>query len=197
MAAKPAKDTIMATKRKQGKSAPSASLMAALAARPQSGGAPVAGIPGGAAVQGLPGGMPMGGMPGGPSAPTAGIGMKKGGNVKKMADGGSTSDSFKDMKYTGTSEMEVPGESVETYRDAKNKEMFFDKNAKVMRPTSTTRMIEQGERVGAGRGGQGGPTAKEMQSVSAPRKYASGGAVSASSRADGIAQRGKTVGKYI
>ena len=61
--------------------------MAALAARPQSGGAPVAGIPGGAAVKGLPGGMPMGGMPGGPSAPTAGIGMKKGGSVSSRADG--------------------------------------------------------------------------------------------------------------
>jgi hypothetical protein len=110
-----------------------------------------------------------------------------------MADGG-TSDPFKDMKYTGTSETEVPGESVETYRNAKNKEMFFDKSAKVMRPTSTTRMIDQGGRAGAGRGGQGGPTAKEMQNVSTPREYASGGTVSASNRGDGCAQRGKTRG---
>jgi len=72
---------------------------------------------------------------------------------------------------------------------------------------------------GAGRGRQGGPTAKELadydkkqdagiftvdkgnppqdiDSASAPVKKASGGKVSsASSRADGIAQRGKTRGK--
>jgi len=72
---------------------------------------------------------------------------------------------------------------------------------------------------GAGRGKQGGPTAKELadydkkqdagiftvdkgnppqdiDSASAPVKKASGGKVSsASSRADGIAQRGKTRGK--
>jgi hypothetical protein len=71
---------------------------------------------------------------------------------------------------------------------------------------------------GAGRGKQGGPTAKELadhdkkqdagiytaekgkppqdvDSGSAPVKKASGGKVSASSRADGIAQRGKTRGK--
>ena len=70
---------------------------------------------------------------------------------------------------------------------------------------------------GAGRGKQGGPTAKELadydkkqnagiytaekgkppqdvDSGSAPVKKASGGKVSASSRADGIAQRGKTRG---
>jgi len=72
---------------------------------------------------------------------------------------------------------------------------------------------------GAGRGKQGGPTAKELadydkkqdagiftvdkgnppqdiDSASAPVKKASGGKVSsASSRADGVAQRGKTRGK--
>ena len=71
---------------------------------------------------------------------------------------------------------------------------------------------------GAGRGKQGGPTAKELSdhdkkqdagiytaekgkppqdvdSGSAPVKKASGGKVSASSRADGLAQRGKTRGK--
>ena len=71
---------------------------------------------------------------------------------------------------------------------------------------------------GAGRGKQGGPTAKELadydkkqdagiftvdkgkppqdvDSGSAPVKKASGGKVSASLRADGIAQRGKTRGK--
>ena len=72
---------------------------------------------------------------------------------------------------------------------------------------------------GAGRGRQGGPTAKELadydkkqdagiftvdkgnppqdiDSASAPVKKASGGKVSsASARADGIAQRGKTRGK--
>ena len=67
-------------------------------------------------------------------------------------------------------------------------------------------------KAGAGRGGQGGPTAKELQKYEdkkdarvftkekrmppSPREMASGGKVSsASSRADGIAQRGKTRGK--
>ena len=67
-------------------------------------------------------------------------------------------------------------------------------------------------KAGAGRGGQGGPTAEELQKYEdkkdariftkekrmppSPREMASGGKVSsASSRADGIAQRGKTRGK--
>ena len=74
---------------------------------------------------------------------------------------------------------------------------------------------------GAGRGGQGGPTAKEMEYRNSPdymspdtenklreeqrlkkmsaespsQKYSKGG--SASSRADGIAQRGKTRGTLV
>jgi hypothetical protein len=64
---------------------------------------------------------------------------------------------------------------------------------------------------GAGRGGQGGPTAKELKAYEdkkdagiftkekrmppSPREMASGG--TASSRADGIAQRGKTRGTII
>lgn len=82
--------------------------------------------------------------------------------------------------------------------------------------------IKQSESAGAGRGGQGGPTAKELkgyeQSQDAgvwtankgvpapqdidgasvtpkPKKMASGG--SASSRADGCASRGKTRGKFV
>ena len=72
------------------------------------------------------------------------------------------------------------------------------------------------DKAGAGRGGQGGPTAQEFKeaNMSAAEKnarqdileekytrktkeqdYAKGGKVSASSRADGIAQRGKTRGK--
>ena len=54
---------------------------------------------------------------------------------------------------------------------------------------------------GAGRGKQGGPTAKELnkaQEKSAPAKFRKGGSVrSASQRADGIAQRGKTRGKIF
>lgn len=47
-------------------------------------------------------------------------------------------------------------------------------------------------KAGAGRGKQGGPTAKEL------KDYAKGGKVSsASSRADGIAQRGKTRGVMV
>lgn len=73
-------------------------------------------------------------------------------------------------------------------------------------------------KAGAGRGGQGGPTAKEFKeaNMSAAEKnarqdileekytrktkdqdYAKGGKVSASSRADGIAQRGKTRGTIV
>ena len=72
------------------------------------------------------------------------------------------------------------------------------------------------DKAGAGRGGQGGPTAQEFKeaNMSTAEKnarqdileekytkktkeqdYAKGGKVSASSRADGIAQRGKTRGK--
>jgi hypothetical protein len=63
----------------------------------------------------------------------------------------------------------------------------------------------------AGRGKQGGPTAKELADYErkqdaevytsekgrppSPREMAKGGSASASSRADGIAQRGKTRGK--
>ena len=69
-------------------------------------------------------------------------------------------------------------------------------------------------KAGAGRGGQGGPTAKELQAYEdkkdariftkekrmppSPREMASGGKVgSASKRADGCAQRGKTRGKMV
>lgn len=123
-------------------------------------------------VAGIPGGAPDAGMPGG--APAGGMpggpaGMKRGGGVKRMADGGSA---------------------------------------------------------GAGRGGQGGPTAKQADQNrafmsdaekaarddaaamkmqrrtddaynAATKTMKKGGSVSsASSRGDGIAQRGKTVGKY-
>jgi hypothetical protein len=67
---------------------------------------------------------------------------------------------------------------------------------------------------GGGRGGQGGPTAKELADYErkqnagiftegkkmppSPREMKKGGKVSsASSRADGIAQRGKTRGKMV
>ena len=77
------------------------------------------------------------------------------------------------------------------------------------------------DKAGAGRGSQGGPTAKELQkredkqdagiytvekgkppqdidSASAPVKKASGGSVgSASKRADGCATKGKTRGKFV
>ena len=73
-------------------------------------------------------------------------------------------------------------------------------------------------KAGAGRGGQGGPTAKQANEgnmTSAEREalqetkdakaseaikgmgYAKGGSVSASKRADGIAQRGKTKGRMV
>lgn len=74
------------------------------------------------------------------------------------------------------------------------------------------------DKAGAGRGGQGGPTAQEFKeaNMSTAEKnarqdileekytkktkeqdYAKGGKVSASSRADGCAERGKTRGKII
>lgn len=55
-------------------------------------------------------------------------------------------------------------------------------------------------KAGAGRGKQGGPTAKELQeyqeggATKKPTGYKKGGKVFISSRADGIAQRGKTKG---
>jgi hypothetical protein len=57
-----------------------------------------------------------------------------------------------------------------------------------------------GNKAGAGRGKQGGPTAKEIKeyqeggAAKKPTGYKKGGKVSASSRADGVAQRGKTRG---
>jgi hypothetical protein len=55
---------------------------------------------------------------------------------------------------------------------------------------------------GAGRGKQGGPTAEELRKYSDGGKtdknikpFKKGGKISASSRADGVAQRGKTRGK--
>ena len=74
--------------------------------------------------------------------------------------------------------------------------------------------IRQAESAGAGRGGQGGPTAKELQSYEdkldagiftkekrmppSPREMAKGGKVSsASSRADGCCIKGKTRGKMV
>jgi hypothetical protein len=57
-------------------------------------------------------------------------------------------------------------------------------------------------KAGAGRGKQGGPTAKQMQEyqdggmAKKPTAYKKGGKVaSVSTRADGIAQRGKTRGR--
>ena len=78
-----------------------------------------------------------------------------------------------------------------------------------------TERIRQSESAGAGRGGQGGPTAKELKQYEAkqdagiftkekgmppsPREMAKGGKVKMASggvtRADGIAKRGKTRGK--
>lgn len=68
------------------------------------------------------------------------------------------------------------------------------------------------DKAGAGRGGQGGPTAKELQKYEdklnegiytkekgkppSPREMAKGG-MTASKRADGIAQRGKTRGTIV
>jgi hypothetical protein len=69
-------------------------------------------------------------------------------------------------------------------------------------------------KAGAGRGGQGGPTAKELRDYERkqdrgiytaemgqppmdPEGKKKGGMVSASSRADGIASRGKTRGKMV
>jgi hypothetical protein len=71
-----------------------------------------------------------------------------------------------------------------------------------------------GPGAGGGRGGQGGPTAKELKAYEdkkdariftkekrmppSPREMASGGKVSsASKRADGIATKGKTRGKMV
>jgi hypothetical protein len=59
-------------------------------------------------------------------------------------------------------------------------------------------------KAGAGRGKQGGPTAEELKSYQGGGHtrqkvdtYKKGGKVSASSRADGIAARGKTRGQIV
>lgn len=131
-------------------------------------------------------------------------------------------DPFKGMRYTGSTKAEVPGKNLETYRDAQDREMYYDPENKRMKPTFATRQIIQGEKAGAGRGKQGGPTAEELkdfeeEGITTERKikrgdygrpgmaptepmpkFAKGGKVSsASSRADGCAQRGKTKGTMI
>ena len=104
--------------------------------------------------------------------------------------------------------------------------MMFDSEGNVANPLKVKDKPFAGEgstyiggvglpsKAGAGRGKQGGPTAKELKKYEdkqdagvytsekgkppSPREMAKGGSVSsASKRADGIAVKGKTKGKYL
>ena len=95
-----------------------------------------------------------------------------------------TASAPKGFRRAGDSDLEVPGKNVETYYDAKGRYMYRDPDSGAMKPTFDTRSKEAGEKAGAGRGVVNPPVPKDAM-------YAKGGVT----RADGIAQRGKTRGK--
>jgi hypothetical protein len=97
----------------------------------------------------------------------------------------------KGFRRAGDSDLEVPGKNVETYYDAKDRYMYRDPDSGAMKPAFDTRSKEAGAKAGAGRGVVNPPVPKDAM-------YAKGGSVgSASRRADGIAQRGKTKGRMM
>ena len=78
--------------------------------------------------------------------------------------------------------------------DGTGKKSYSSSDLEQMLKDADVEESRLGTGAGAGRGKRGGPTAKELSSPKR-NQYAKGGAVSASRRADGIAQRGKTRGK--
>ena len=143
-------------------------MLAALAARAQGVGAkPVPGLPGGMPDAGMPGGAPMGGMPGGPA------GMKRGGGVKKMAEGG--------MSSAGAGR---GGQGGPTAEQAKSSRNFMSDAEKAARDEAAEMKTQK-------------RTDDAYNAASKNMNFKKGGSVSsASSRADGIATKGKTKGRF-
>jgi hypothetical protein len=141
-------------------------MLAALAARAQGAGAKP--------VAGIPGGMPDTGMPGG--APMGGMpggpaGMKRGGGVKRMADGGNTS--------AGAGRGGQGGPTAE-----QAKRMFMSDAEKAARDEAAESKMQK-------------RTDDAYNAASKNMNFKKGGSVSsASSRADGVATKGKTKGRF-
>jgi len=102
-----------------------------------------------------------------------------------------------DPGYKEVHEKYNPPEKDQKGKATENKE-FEDKRTKsspLIAKAEIERMKEilDKPRSGGGGGGSGGVKSMKYE----PIKYAKGGKVSASSRADGIAQRGKTKGRIV
>jgi hypothetical protein len=106
-----------------------------------------------------------------------------------------------DPGYKEVHEKHNPPEKDRKGKAAENKE-FEDKRAKsspLIAKAEIERMkeaLDKSSKSGGGGGGSGGAGGVKSMKYE-PVKYAKGGKVNASSRADGIAQRGKTRGRIV
>jgi hypothetical protein len=92
----------------------------------------------------------------------------------------------KGFRRAGDSDLEVPGKTVETYYDAKDRYMYRDPDSGAMKPAFDTRSKEAGAKAGAGRGMVNPPVPKDAM-------YAKGGVT----RADGCIVKGHTKGRMV
>jgi hypothetical protein len=106
-----------------------------------------------------------------------------------------------DPGYKEVHEKHNPSEKDQKGKATENKE-FEDKRAKsspLIAKAEIERMkeaLDKSSKSGGGGGGSGGAGGVKSMKYE-PVKYAKGGKVNASSRADGIAQRGKTKGRIV
>jgi hypothetical protein len=102
-----------------------------------------------------------------------------------------------DPGYKEVHEKHNPPEKDRKGKAAENEE-FKDKRVKSSPLTANAEIAKMKEILDKPRGGGGGGGAGGVKSMKyEPVKYAKGGKVNASSRADGIAQRGKTRGRIV
>ena len=138
----------------------------------------------------------------------ASAGMKKGGKVKKFNDGGmSLEEMYPEAKITRAGPQPKPSAPPENEYSARNRE-YAEERAKARVDKDTLAPYERkapamGKGTRGGGGGGTGGTAADMKMLLNPKAMKKGGKVkkmakggSAHSRADGIAQKGHTRGKY-
>ena len=119
---------------------------------------------------------------------------------KRTGDGGSEKYNAPKEKF-GPSEYDKVVERLEKEKTEKAKaevhRMAEETKAKAEaeRPRTYAERLQDMGRLPKGGGGGGGGTGKMSRDIT--KNYKSGGKISASSRADGIAQRGKTRGKIV
>jgi hypothetical protein len=102
-----------------------------------------------------------------------------------------------DPGYKEVHEKHNPPEKDRKGKAAENEE-FKDKRVKSSPLTANAEIAKMKEILDKPRGGGGGGGASGVKSMKyEPVKYAKGGKVSASSRADGCAMRGKTRGRIV